>query len=309
MKDYIAMFAENDRRTLPDEMVWVTAGQGGDSLLVFGSEKTAMMDTGMAYCAKELVKNVEKELAAHGRENLDYIFLSHTHYDHMGALPYVLERWPDAKVCASAKAQYIFTRPGALNVIKNMGEGAKELFGGKDCDTEIRVEPLRVDIVLADGDQISLGDKTVTALETKGHTDCSMSFGIDPGKILFASESTGVVVPNKGIVGSEILKSTQDAFDAADRCEAYGPEVIICPHYGVVPKVFNEHYFESGRQDALMKKEYIKGLYEKGLDYDGILEEYKNHFWAKEDASTQPLDAFMENAMNTINVMLKEIEQ
>ena len=81
---------------------------------------------------------------------------------------------------------------------------------------------------------------------------------------------------------------------------------------GYLNKLFdllNEHYFESGRQDALMKKEYIKGLYDKGLDYDGILEEYKNHFWTPGDEATQPFEAFLENAMNTINVMLKEIEQ
>ena len=79
-----------------------------------------------------------------------------------------------------------FTRPGALKVIKSMGENAKELYRGAGCDAEIRIDPLRVDIVLANGDEISLGDKTVVAIETKGHTDCSMSYGIDPDKVLFA---------------------------------------------------------------------------------------------------------------------------
>ena len=309
MTDYIAAFAANDRRALPEGMVWVTAGEGGDSTLVFGSEKTAMMDCGMAYCAKELVANIERELAAHNRNTLDYIFLSHTHYDHMGALPYVLDRWPEAKVCASEKAQYIFTRPGALKVIKSMGENAKELYRGAGCDAEIRIDPLRVDIVLAHGDEISLGDKTVVAIETKGHTDCSMSYGIDPDKVLFASESTGVVVPYGGYVGSEILKSTEDAFTAADRCEAYGAKVIICPHYGVVPQSFNAVYFESGRQDAMKKKAYIKELYDRGLDFDQMLEEYKNHFLDPTRPLEQPIEAFLENAMNTINVMLKEIAE
>ena len=50
MIDYIKAFAENDRRKFPHNMVNVTAGMGGDGVLVFGSEKTALMDCGMAYC-------------------------------------------------------------------------------------------------------------------------------------------------------------------------------------------------------------------------------------------------------------------
>lgn len=54
-------------------------------MLVFGSEKTALMDCGMAYCGDKFVSNIKKALAEKGRKSVDYIFLSHSPYDHVGA--------------------------------------------------------------------------------------------------------------------------------------------------------------------------------------------------------------------------------
>lgn len=304
MTDYIATFAENDRRAFPEGLVSVTAGMGGDGILVFGSEKTALMDCGMAYCGDALVKNIEKALADAGRNAIDYIFLSHSHYDHVGALPYVLDRWPQAKVCASEKTAYIFTRDGAKRLMKELGESARDEY--TDLKTEIRTDGLRVDIVLADNDTVSLGEETMRALETKGHTDCSMSYALEPRKILFTSESTGVVFPREGRVSSEILKSMSDSLAACDKCEAYAPEIIICPHYGVVPKVFNKEYFRSMKEDAERKKALIKEFADRGMNEEEILEAYRDKLY---EPGEQPLSAFLENASNVIRVMLREINK
>jgi len=70
----------------------VTGGKGGSAYLVLGKDKTALIDCGMAYCAPDLIKNIKKFLADGMR--LDYVFLSHSHYDHIGAIPYLREIWP-----------------------------------------------------------------------------------------------------------------------------------------------------------------------------------------------------------------------
>ena len=304
--EFIKMFDGYDTTRLPNaDFEWAAKGGGGDAVLLFGSEKTALFDTGMAYIAEEVIENIKKILAAHGREKVDYVFVSHTHYDHIGALPYVLDEWLDAVVYGSAKAQYVFTRPGALNFIKEMGIEAAKEFGRDDLVDKVKTEGLRVDQVLADGDTVSLGNYTITAMETKGHTDCCMSYGVDPGKILFASESSGVVVPQLGVTGSEILKSTQDALDACDKCEAYGPAEIICPHYGSIPTDYIPHYFETMREDAQMKKDFIAAKNAEGLDADQILEAYADWLYVPGE---QPKAAFMANAVNIVNVMLWEVQ-
>ncbi|MGI6722742.1 MAG: hypothetical protein ACOX4I_09490 [Anaerovoracaceae bacterium] len=45
-------FEGHDRFAFPDFITSVSAGYGGESLLIEGSEKTALYDCGMAYCAE-----------------------------------------------------------------------------------------------------------------------------------------------------------------------------------------------------------------------------------------------------------------
>ncbi|MBQ6391927.1 MAG: MBL fold metallo-hydrolase [Eubacterium sp.] len=73
----------------------------GDSTLFIGSEKSAIIDTGMEYCSQRLVEEVRKEL---GDRPLDYILLSHSHYDHVCGLPAIRHAWPEVKVCAHPHA-------------------------------------------------------------------------------------------------------------------------------------------------------------------------------------------------------------
>ncbi len=66
-----------------------------------------------------------------------------------------------------------------------MGKSAAELYG-KDPD-KVTADGLRVDMILEDADIINLGDEKIAAFGTKGHTDCSVSYFMQPGGILFAN--------------------------------------------------------------------------------------------------------------------------
>ena len=143
----------------------------------------------MAWCSDRLIENIHKVLDGENR-TVDYVFMSHTHYDHIGALPYILDEWPHAKVCGSKKVAEVFASSGARNTMVSLGQAAAEQFGS---DVEIKADNLRIGVILKDGDTINLGKETITAYETKGHTDCSMSYLLEPEKILLASESTGVI--------------------------------------------------------------------------------------------------------------------
>lgn len=291
-----------DRYDFPKDITRVTSGSGGDCLFINGKEKCAVYDCGMAYCHSGLIENIEKALKNNGKDTLDYVFISHTHYDHIGALPYILERWPEAKVCGAAKAQKVFQSEGAKKTMKRLGESARDLYS--NLAEEIKVEDMRLDIPMADGDCIDLGGISMTAIETKGHTDCSMSYLMNPYKLLFSSESTGVLRPS-GKMDTSILKNFEDTIKSAEKCRKLKPSGIIVNHYGVVPKEMVDTYYDLYIAAAEEEKEFILDLHKKYTDYQMVLEGYRDRYWTEERKKNQPEAAFLENAKYIIRHIIE----
>lgn len=76
MKDDIEIFNVFgdgfDRFAFPGKQYRVTAGRGGEAILIIGSEKTAIIDCGMAYCGGDVVKNIKDKLAEEGRNTAGF---------------------------------------------------------------------------------------------------------------------------------------------------------------------------------------------------------------------------------------------
>lgn len=289
-----------NKEPFPKPLVRVTGGKGGEATLIMGSEKCALHDCGMACFNKELIANIEEAL---GDRDLDYVILSHSHYDHMGALPYVIRRWPDVKVCAAKKAEEVFKRKGALDMILSMGKTAAQVYG-RDPD-EIIVEGLRVDRVLENGDVIDLGEEKILAFETKGHTDCSMSYLIQPEGILIASESTGVL-ENEEKLHTSVLKSFEESFESANFLKLLPYKHVLIPHYGMLPEKLRDKYFDMYIAEAQREKALIEGCIKKGMSLEEIFEEHKKIYWNEFRAKNNPYRAYKMNAEITIKLLMKE---
>ena len=293
--------SEFNRFGFPCEITRVTAGHGGEALLIKGSEKTALLDCGMAYCGNETAENLSRET-----ERLDYILLSHSHYDHIGGLPYIKDVFPDAVVCGSGKCAEIIEKPNARKLMEELGNEAGMLYT-PEKDVTIRTDGLHVDLILHDGDAICLGDKTITAYETKGHTDCSLSYMLEPVRLLFTSESTGIL-EGEDYVHTPILKSFSDAFISLEKCRKLEPAYLCLPHFGMLPAYYNDTFFDKFEEECKSKMDFVRNMLSEGLSEDEMLERYLKKYWTPAKEEEQPYEAFAINSGHILKALLREIK-
>ncbi len=89
-----------DRR-LFDSLIPLPDGTSYNSYLIKGSEKTALIDTVDSTMPDMLLNNLNQL----GFGRVDYVVANHAEQDHSGAIPQVLEKYPEAKVVCTPKCK------------------------------------------------------------------------------------------------------------------------------------------------------------------------------------------------------------
>lgn len=154
-----------------------------------------MLDTGYQQSLYMVIDNVYRlGLDLH---SLKYILLTHGHIDHMGAAK-ALKELTGAKIALGKED-------------RDYANGTLDLSYAKELDMEF-CETFEPDLLLSDGDEIRLGNTTVRAVATPGHTPGAMSY--------FFNVSDGAEAYTAGLHGgmgvNTLCKEFLDKYDLPD---------------------------------------------------------------------------------------------
>ena len=149
----------------------VRVNKGDAAFLVDDGKTVIVYDTGFAFTGYAVAEKIRNVL---GERKLDYIFLTHSHYDHALGSAYILRYWPDAKVVAGEYASRIFAKPTAKAIMRDLDKKLADKCGVKEY--EDLIDELKVDIEVSDGDIIKAGDMEFTVINLPGHTKCSVGY-------------------------------------------------------------------------------------------------------------------------------------
>jgi flavorubredoxin len=176
-----------DRR-LFDALIPLPHGTSYNAYFVQGSEKSALLDTVDPVHWRTLSLQLDE------LPTPDYLVIHHVEQDHSGSTPMLLERFPELTIICNEKAR------------------------GMLID-HLHVDDARFQVV-ADGESISLGDKTLTFLSTPWvHWPETMSTWLDEDKILFSCDFFG-----SHYATSDVFADKHEVYDGAKR---YYAEIMM----------------------------------------------------------------------------------
>jgi len=186
-------------------------GDAAIYLINFGGH-LALVDAGCGRAQDRLFKNILD--CGVKPEQLKYLLITHCHYDHTGGAQAVKER-TNCQVVAH-KLESGFLENGDDTVT-----GAK-WYGGS-------LQPLKIDRKISgDRERIDLGDKTIEAIHTPGHS---------PGSVVYLTESEGLKVlfgqDVHGPLDESLLSNRKDYIQSLNLLLSLEADILCEGHFGI----------------------------------------------------------------------------
>lgn len=169
---------------------------------------------------------------------LRYLVVSHSHFDHCGAVPYLKRKFPNIQILASAYSEKVFAKEKAVNFIAAANRQMIDRLGlqSEYERLNLKFDGIHVDRIITEKDIIDLGDGIkIHFMEVPGHTQCSIATYIPKLKALFPSDAAP---PPTDDASGVFFPGPQYNFDlykkSLERLASCEVEICAFEHYGVV---------------------------------------------------------------------------
>jgi glyoxylase-like metal-dependent hydrolase (beta-lactamase superfamily II) len=214
---------------------------GDDAMLIEGG-------TG-AYAA--LLVHQIKELGI-APERIKYLALTHTHPDHIGAVPHLKKLWPHIQILGSSSAARSLAR------FTEKKEALKEFLDTDHNITKIQMEKgeitegppqleqyvFHVDRVVEEGERITLSKQVVWRVyNTPGHSPCHIALNDENEGTLVIGDATGFYVAEKNALWPNYFESLENYCHSVQKLATLPADRLVLSHNGVVA-TGSRAYFE-----------------------------------------------------------------
>jgi glyoxylase-like metal-dependent hydrolase (beta-lactamase superfamily II) len=215
-----------------------------------------LFDAGMTFMGPLYLAGLKTHLGEADR--LKFHFLTHSHFDHAGASPYLKRHIPDMKIGASPAAAETFRKPNAIELIRNLSRSLEEQYADLIGKEDVTFQGLEIDLVLDDGMEIDLGEgRTCIVIATPGHTRDSLSFYIPALKAVITGEAVGVFDRNYTI-HPEFTSSYKDYLNSLKKLAALDIDLIMMSHFFVLTAEDARGYINRSIDQTELFKERIE---------------------------------------------------
>lgn len=278
----------------------VRAVPGDSAFLIDNGETAILYDTGFAFTGYEVTKRIKTALK---ERQLDYIFLTHSHYDHALGSVYIKKHYKNVKIVASSYAEKIFSKPSARKVMRELDNKFATKNGINDY--EDLIDELSVDIAVNEGDSINAGNLSFRVIGLPGHTRCSVGFYCEEEKLLLGSETIGVYNGKDDVVPS-FLVGYKMTLESIEKVRKLDIDKILLPHYGLIDREKVALYLDKAKESAVSTAKDIAKMLKEGKTESDALKYVKDRFYHGYIKTIYPIDAMELNTSIMIELIKNE---
>jgi len=248
------------------EGIWFLGRKETGVYLLEGRNGSMIISGGMSYIVPDLLEQFEEFKIDERR--IKKILILHSHFDHVGIIPFLKRRHPEIEVCGSERAWEILKMEKATLTINEFSRNVAKRMGKEEVYLEHDLE-WRDDIsgrTIREGDRIDLGGMEVLVFETPGHSSCCIAGYVPELKALFPTDGGGIPF-NETIITSGNSNFTKYQ-ESLERLRPLEVEYYCADHYGYVTGEEARQFIPMTIEMAKKKRSQMEEAYRSTRDID-----------------------------------------
>ena len=286
------------------DYLWRLGTEESCVYLLEGSESSAIISGGMSYILPVFLRQLQEYGISD--KKIAHLIILHTHFDHVGIIPFLKRSWPQLNVYASSRGWEVLSNPKAISMINKFTLKVTQRVLGKTDELSKYDWQWRDDVAgysLSEENALDLGDIQIKFYETPGHSSCSISAYIPKLKTIFPSDAVAIPFKDEFIIAaSSSLTKYQQSLEKLGNFEI---KILCADHYGyIVEDEVHNYINESKIALTNMKKMLRQALQKEGSIDRAAKTLVDKHFQIRPDYFIAP-----EILLNTYGQMLKHIAE
>jgi len=232
---------------------------------------------GMSYIIPDILQQF-KEFAI-DENRIKKLLILHSHFDHVGIVPFMKRRHPEIEVYASQRAWEILQMDKAILTInqfsRNVAQRMKKenLYSAYDLEWRNDVSGKTVQ----EGDRIDLGGLDVSILEIPGHSSCCIAAYVPELKALFPTDGGGIPF-NQTIISSGNSNYTKYQ-QSLEKLKDLEVEVYGADHYGYLIGEEARKFIHKSIEMANKNRALIEQVYRSTQNIDVAVQKLVSSFY------------------------------
>ncbi len=271
---------------------------------LLASKIPVLFDAGVTALGPRYLKDIKTHLG--DTDRLGYVLLTHSHYDHCGACPFLKRKINDLKIAASAHAAKVLEKPSAVELIRTLSSTLEITFKDIIDNEDVSFEPVGVDLILRDGDELDFGEGwKVRVIETPGHTRDSLSYYIPRIKTLIAGEAVGIYNHNK--IQPEFLSSYNDYMTSLEKLATLDIDILAMAHLHILTGDDARTHIRRSIESTVSFRDRIENYLDKfSGDREKVVEAIFSEDYDETKALQQDKKPFLLNLNAKVRVVAEE---